>query len=416
MTITADYVSAPPRADLSTRSALIFIAGAASLGAGAIHAAAIGVHAENRPAALAFTFMATLQLTWGVLALFRASRVVVWSGLALGAGSVLGWAVAKSSGISFIAGLDVAEPIQMVDALAAGLAFATVLLLGFTLLAGRSATGSTMSRTYTAVAVATVAVLSVYGMAAAGAHVHSHGTGGTGGTGGAGDDHAHADAAVAAAAAGSADSMPGMDHSHTAAVAPVPYDPTKPIDLGGVPGVTPQQQAAAENLVAVTLLRLPKWSDYKVAQAAGFVSIGDGLTGTEHFINQANMDDDTILDPDLPESLVYDVSAHDGTKKLVAAMYMLKRGTPLAEAPNVGGALMQWHVHNNLCYGPNGKIAGLTDAQGNCRPGTVKPVETPMIHVWIESHKCGPFAALEGIGGGNVPAGETKLCDHVHSA
>ena len=35
-----------------------------------------------------------------------------------------------------------------------------------------------------------------------------------------------------------------------------------PIDLSGTPGVTPQQQAAAENLVAVTLVRLPKWSDY----------------------------------------------------------------------------------------------------------------------------------------------------------
>ena len=34
---------------------------------------------------------------------------------------------------------------------------------------------------------------------------------------------------------------------------PEPYDPTQPIDLGGTPGVTPEQQAAAENLVAVTL-------------------------------------------------------------------------------------------------------------------------------------------------------------------
>ena len=31
-----------------------------------------------------------------------------------------------------------------------------------------------------------------------------------------------------------------------------PYDPTQPIDLGGVAGVTPEQQAAAENLVALT--------------------------------------------------------------------------------------------------------------------------------------------------------------------
>jgi hypothetical protein len=37
-----------------------------------------------------------------------------------------------------------------------------------------------------------------------------------------------------------------------------------------------------------------------------------------------------------------------------------------------------------------------------------------MIHVWIEPHKCGPFAALEGIGGGKILDGETVNCDHVH--
>jgi hypothetical protein len=37
-----------------------------------------------------------------------------------------------------------------------------------------------------------------------------------------------------------------------------------------------------------------------------------------------------------------------------------------------------------------------------------------MIHVWITSNKCGPFAALEGIGGGTVPEGEEVLCDTAH--
>jgi hypothetical protein len=37
-----------------------------------------------------------------------------------------------------------------------------------------------------------------------------------------------------------------------------------------------------------------------------------------------------------------------------------------------------------------------------------------MIHVWIRKHECGPFAALEGIGGGQIKDGETKLCDHAH--
>ena len=70
--------------------------------------------------------------------------------------------------------------------------------------------------------------------------------------------HAHDETAVEPAAA-TADTSgvtetTAAPHEHTAAVAPVPYDPTQPIDLGGVPGVTPEQQARAENLVAITLI------------------------------------------------------------------------------------------------------------------------------------------------------------------
>jgi hypothetical protein len=39
-----------------------------------------------------------------------------------------------------------------------------------------------------------------------------------------------------------------------------------------------------------------------------------------------------------------------------------------------------------------------------------------MIHVWIVPHRCGPFAALEGVGGGQIKAGEERLCDHAHGA
>ena len=95
---------------------------------------------------------------------------------------------------------------------------------------------------------------------------------------------------------------------------------------------------------------------------------------------------------------------------------MLKRGTPLDQAPDIGGPLMQWHVHNNLCYNAEGLVRGLTDAEGNCAPGLVKPVETPMIHVWIEKHPCGPFAALEGLGAGAILEGEERLCDTAHGA
>ena len=190
-------------------------------------------------------------------------------------------------------------------------------------------------------AVAALA-LTVPGMVAAGSH--SHAGGHAHGDEAAGHEHDHGAAGEAAA---------GHEHAghEAAAVAPTPYDPTKPIDLGGVEGVTPKQQAAAENLIAITLWRLPQWSDPKVAEAAGFHSIGDGFTGYEHFIQWDWINDDHILDPDHPESLVYRVDGN-GTRTLEAAMYMLPQGETLDTVPELGGKLTQWHIHDNLCFTP----------------------------------------------------------------
>ena len=193
---------------------------------------------------------------------------------------------------------------------------------------------------------------------------------------------------------------------------------TLPIDLGGVPGVTPEQQAFAENLVAATVRDLPQWSDLAVVEAAGFHSIGDAITGHEHYIQWDWIDDDVWLDPDHPESLVFEPQP-DGSKKLVSAMFMLPSGYPLDDVPDWGGALMQWHVHGDLCFTDDPvapQVAGLKPIGGTCQPPLVDFLLSPMIHVWITPTPCGPFAALEGIGGGQVPEGEDVLCDHAHGS
>jgi len=195
-------------------------------------------------------------------------------------------------------------------------------------------------------------------------------------------------------------------------VPPKAFDPDLPIDLGGVEGVSAQQQARAENLLATTLTGLPQWADPAHAETKGFRSIGDGGTGEEHYVNPEFMASDTVLDPDEPESLVYDTTV--SPKKLVAAMFMLTPGSGLEDAPDIGGALTQWHIHNNLCFTAAGKVGGLTDGEGKCSPPLFKGPETPMIHVWIEPHPCGPFSALEGIAGGQIAEGETKACDAAH--
>ncbi len=363
----------------------------ASIGAGAIHAAAIGVHSEHRQAVITFTIVAILQLGWGILALQRRGRGVACAGIVINAGAVVGWIMAKTNGIWFVDGLDESEGVQFADTTAIVLA-AIAVLAALAALIWRNPQSWSGSWAFTATAVM-VAVVTGLAMVSAGSHNHAHGAAG----------HAHS--------GGSASG--GSGHRHAAAVVPPKeYDPTKPIDLGGVPGVTPQEQARAENLIAITLVRLPQWKDPAYAEAHGFRSIGDGFTGDEHFINTSFFDDGHILDPDRPESLVYDTRS--GKRVLESAMFMMAPGDSWDDIPDIGGPLTQWHIHNNLCFTTTGQVAGLTNAEGGCNAPLVKGPETPMIHVWIRKHPCGPFAALEGVGAGQVAPGDAKACDTAH--
>jgi hypothetical protein len=409
---TADVpvVATPERAETW---GWLAVPGLASLGAGAIHAAAIGVHSEHRQAVLVFALLAAFQVGWGALALTRRGPLPVV--LIGAAGNLLafgGWVLAKTSGIGFVEGLDVKEGIQFADGTAAALALAAVVLaLVVHFGVARQLPHPTTRWTLLTVGVAVaVTSLTVPAMVSAGSHHHAEGE--------AGHSHGEATSVAAGAPGHTHTAADGSTSSGTAAIAPKPYDPTQPIDLSGVPGVTPEQQARAENLIAVTLLRLPKYSDPATAYAAGYRSIQDAVTGYEHYINWAYLDDGKILDPDYPESLVYR-AYRDGRRELQAAMFMLTPRDTLDTVPDVGGALTQWHIHDNLCFTDEPgdyKVRGLTNPDGSCTPPLVKPAQAPMLHVWIVSHPCGPFAALEGVGAGQIKPGETRLCDHAHGA
>jgi hypothetical protein len=381
-----------------------------SFGAGFLHAAVIKAHEGHGRVATIFTVLAIFQVAWAAAVLAKPHRLVLALGAVVNAAVIGGYIVSRISGIGFIEGLEAKEPIAFTDGVTTGLEVVLVLGIVAYLAAGTKRAlwpaGQLGMASVGAVGLV-VALLGVPGVSkgaehsgnghhagveteAAGAHAHDAG---------AGDEHA---------------GMEGMtDEEHAKMeVEAKPYDPALPIDLSGTPGVTPQQQAEAENLIGATLRDLPQWADPAYAEANGFKSIGDGGTGVEHLVSQAFMDDDSLLDPDRPESLVYNTEG--GKRELVAAMYMTKRGVPLADVPKLGGKLMQWHVHDNLCYNSQGRVSGLTNSKGECPKGLVKPVETPMIHVWITKHPCGPFAALEGVGGGRIPEGEERLCDHAH--
>lgn len=379
------------------------LAGMASLGAGAIHAAAIGLHAEHRQAASTFAALALLQLGWGAIALVGRRRLLAAAGVVVNAGAAVGWVLAKTSGIGFVDGLGEVESIQWPDALAAALATVAVVIVARGLLVQASGRPARVPGRLALNGVGTaVLVASLVGLVASGSHTHAGG---------------HADSGTEEAA-GHAHDDSSSGSSHASAVAPKAYDPELPLDLSGVPGVTPVQQARAENLIAITLARLPRFADYRVAEAAGYRSIRDGFTGHEHFINWDYIDDDHVLDPDYPESLVY-VPGPNGTRMLVSAMFMMKQGSTLDDVPDLGGPLTQWHIHDDLCFTDDPvapRISGVTSVGGTCAPPSVKFTPVPMIHVWITKHECGPFSALEGVGAGQVKEGETHLCDHAHGS
>ena len=199
-----------------------------------------------------------------------------------------------------------------------------------------------------------------------------------------------------------------------------PFDPNAPIDLSGTPGVTPAQVTAAETLLRTTLTVLPRFATTAAAYAAGYRSIGDALTGDEHWINWAYLDDGRVFDPRYPESLVYRVP-RSGSPKLEAAMFMLPTGSTFVDIPPLyRSPLTQFHVHRDICFAGTVDplqrvVAGFANSAGECPAGTTADGNVPMLHVWIVPHPCGPFAALEGIGAGQVADGETHNCDTLHS-
>jgi len=325
----ADAAALPPAADPRAGGAavpgVLGVAAMASLGAGAIHATAAGSHSEHRSAVIAFVLIAVAQIGWGAWAYSRAGRLVSLIGAAINAAAIGGWIMAKTSGISFVTGLDAKESVQFADAVAAGLA-AVAVVGALAALAGRRS--STAGPHPAVVGVATVAVLAlaVPGMVRTGSHSHAGG-------------HGAAETAAHSHGAGTDDHA---DHADQAAVAePKPYDATLPVDLGGTPGVTAEQQAEAEDLVTISLQKLPQFSDIPTIEAMGYRSIGDAGTGNEHFMKWDLISDGRVLDPDYPESLVFDVNRETGEKTLAAAMYMANLGDTLETMPALGGDLVQ---------------------------------------------------------------------------
>lgn len=107
-------------------------------------------------------------------------------------------------------------------------------------------------------------------------------------------------------------------------------------------------------------------------EAAGYTSIGDAGTGSEHYIRLDLVQDDVLLDPTQPESLVYTV---DGDERILAGAMCTSPALANLNDPELldfAGPLMQWHNHGNLCWDRvNGvaQVVGLVDETGTCKRG-----------------------------------------------
>ncbi len=249
--------------------------GMASMGAGAIHAAAAGIHAEHPTLSRLFVAVAAAQILVGLVTLLRGGRAVAAASALINGLAVVAWIVTRVSGISWISGLEQSEAPQFADTVCAALG---ALAVGAAVVTLRGGAGRTMRTTPTRLGLPAIALgaVAVAAMMSGATHAHSSEAGQDHNHGEATDDH-NQGATTTAHPHGEA---PGttVAHAHDAGAqdpATVAYDPTKPIDLSGIDGVSLEQQAFAENLVAVNVVRLPRWADPAVAEAAGFHSIGD---------------------------------------------------------------------------------------------------------------------------------------------
>lgn len=427
-----------------------------SMGAGLIHAIAVGLHAEHAQAARAFLFLAIAQLVWGIGAMFSVDFRLRIAGVAVNVAAIGGWVLTRTTGISFVDGLQVAEDPQAADTLAVVLATMSLAAIVWATLRAdvpvRRTTG--INAAYACVAVGILGAWSATGV------VHLHGemelvdggltidadgvilvpgsvdstlVGATTTTLGSATTTIASRAGVqsktkSTTTTSSTTTTTVHGHVQTSDQAkaaasgwPRPFDPNVPVNLDGIQGYTPEQAQRALALIDNAKRDLPAYANYATAIAAGYLSIGDESSGYEHLIKYSLLNDGRFLDTTAPESLVYKVTGT--TKTLVSAMFIAPSGTQINDTTlvNYAGGLIQWHVHDNLCWRQvNGvpKVVGALDANGNCPPNsTLQRGGAPMVHVWITAHPCGPFAALEGIAAGVADEPDNvrvDLCNAAH--
>lgn len=154
---------------------------------------------------------------------------------------------------------------------------------------------------------------------------------------------------------------------------------------------TPEQRAWADDFYYRSLEAAKRngWFDYEKARADGYVKMWKDRA---HYQNEEFIFDDTILDPDRPEFLMY-LDAPEG-KVLLGFMYFTR--SLEEKGPELGGPLARWHFHP---WAPRGMCAvkgilpvGRPDEEGRCAEGELVMRSAEMLHVYFVDHPLGRFA------------------------
>lgn len=350
-------------------SVLPALAGALTAGAGLVHAAAAGTHEGDGQLAAAFAVAAVVQVALGMALATRPRRAFLGIAAAVNVAAAATWAVSRLAGLPVIDSLAVRQPVGLQDLTATVMELVATAAVLLTL---RDREAEHTSRPLSP-ALALALVPALVGITAP----HSHPEGGH-----------HDEEAGAAGSLAKDPIFSGADTSDAS------------VD---------QLKAAKALIVTTRESLLSTFPDEAAVVAAGYQSIGDGRSpGTyEHFVHAEYLIDGRELDPRRVESIVLE---NTGTGKRVAsAMYILEWGKTMSDVPDIAGELTAWHDHQNLCWADSGiRLAGVL-VNGRCFPGGTFRPTPPMLHVWLQDHKCGPFAGIEGHGGGATctPHGHT---------
>ena len=152
---------------------------------------------------------------------------------------------------------------------------------------------------------------------------------------------------------------------------------------------TPEQVAAAAQLLADTKAALLPYNDWHQAWAAGYRPESASNMTTRHWSNQANKDSGYVLDVRHPQGLVY-----ANTKRgpvLLGALFEMKHLNQFG--PDPGGPLTAWHQHENICFTPFGFEFSFMTPLATCPVGAIDISASPMLHVWVvDNPKGGQFA------------------------